>query len=59
MCLGAGVKLRYLPSYSPDLKLIEDVLSELKRFVKRKWNGYGINVNHQVNQLQIQLIPSC
>jgi transposase len=31
------VKLMYLPPYSRDLNLIEEVVAELKVFVKRKW----------------------
>lgn len=45
MCLDAGVKLMYLPPYSPDLNPIEDLFSELKRFIKRKWNEYEMNPN--------------
>jgi transposase len=35
MCADAGVKLMYLPPYSPDLNLIEEFFSELKAFIKR------------------------
>ena len=35
MCADAGVKLMYLPPYSPDLNLIEEFFAELKAFIKR------------------------
>jgi transposase len=37
LCREAGVKLVYLPPYSPDLNPIEEFFAELKRFVKRNW----------------------
>jgi transposase len=40
LCATAGVKLVYLPPYSPDLNPIEEFFSELKGFVRRNW------VNH-------------
>lgn len=40
MCSDAGVKLVYLPPYSPDLNPIEEFFSELKAFIKRKWAWY-------------------
>jgi transposase len=40
MCSTAGVKLVYLPPYSPDLNPIEEFFSELKAFIKRHWAGY-------------------
>jgi transposase len=39
MCAAAGVKLLYLPPYSPDFNPIEEFFSELKRFVKRHWQN--------------------
>ncbi|OQD87951.1 hypothetical protein PENSOL_c075G07844 [Penicillium solitum] len=33
----AGVKLVYLPPYSPDLNPIEEFFAELKAFIKRNW----------------------
>jgi transposase len=36
MCTEAGVKLVYLPPYSPDLESIEESFSQLKAFIK--WN---------------------
>lgn len=39
MCEDAGVKLVYLPPYSPDLNPIEEFFAELKAFIKRNW-GY-------------------
>jgi transposase len=39
MCADAGVKMVYLPPYSPDLNPIEECFAELKGFIKRNW-GY-------------------
>jgi hypothetical protein len=35
LCIKAGVKLPYLPPYSPDLNPIEEFFAELKTFIKR------------------------
>ena len=35
MCSTAGVKLLYLPPYSPDLNPIKEFFSELKAFIKK------------------------
>ena len=40
MCAEAGVKLLYLPPYSPDLNPIEDFFAELKAFIKKRWHEY-------------------
>jgi transposase len=40
MCHDAGVKLVYLPPYSPDLNPIEEFFAELKSFIKRHWKIY-------------------
>jgi transposase len=40
MCCDFGVKLLYLPPYSPDLNPIEDIFAELKAFIKRNWKVY-------------------
>jgi transposase len=40
MCFKAGVKLLYLPPYSPDLNLIEEMFAELKCFIKQNWHLY-------------------
>ena len=40
MCADAGVKLVYLPPYSPDFNPIEEFFSELKAFIKRNWAMY-------------------
>ena len=40
MCTDAGVKLVYLPPYSPDLNPIEEVFAELKAFIKRHWRVF-------------------
>jgi transposase len=37
----AGVKLVYLPPYSPDLNPIEEFFAELKAFIKRNWQHHG------------------
>lgn len=43
MCWDAGVKLMYLPPYSPDLNPIEEFFSELKAFIRRHWGIYEDN----------------
>jgi len=43
MCYDAGVKLVYLPLYSPDLNPIEEFFAELKAFFKRNWHIYKGN----------------
>jgi transposase len=45
MCYDAGVKLVYLPPYSPDLNPIEEFFAELKAFIKRYWHIYEGNPN--------------
>lgn len=40
MCADAGVKLLYLPPYSPDLNPIEEYFAELKSFIRRHWSHY-------------------
>jgi transposase len=40
LCANAGVKLVYLPPYSPDLNPIEEFFSELKAFIRRKIRNY-------------------
>ncbi|KAJ5501966.1 hypothetical protein N7463_004840 [Penicillium fimorum] len=37
LCSNAGVKLLYLPLYSPDLNPIKEFFAELKPFVRRSW----------------------
>jgi transposase len=41
MCFDSGIKLIYLPPYSPDLNPIEEFSDELKR----KWKEYEVNPN--------------
>jgi transposase len=41
MCTDSGVKLIYLPLYSPDLDLIEEFFAKLKASMKRSWSTYG------------------
>jgi transposase len=36
MCANAGVRLMYLPPYSPDLNPIKEFFAELKAFIKRR-----------------------
>ena len=43
MYAEAGVKLVYLPPYSPDLNPIEELFSELKAFIRRHWQVYEDN----------------
>jgi transposase len=43
MCMEAGVKLVYLPPYSPDLNPIEEFFAELKAFIRRNWVRYEEN----------------
>lgn len=43
MCLDAGVKLVYLPPYSPHLNPIEEFFAKLKAFIKKRWNEYEDN----------------
>jgi transposase len=40
MCRAAGVKLVYLPPYSPDFNPIEEFFAELKAFIKLNWRNY-------------------
>jgi transposase len=40
MCADAGVKLVYLPPYSPGLNPIEEFFAELKGFIRRNWSYY-------------------
>lgn len=41
LCSNAGVKLLYLPPYSPDLNPIEEFFAELKAFVRRNWQNHS------------------
>jgi len=36
MCEDAGVVLAFLPPYSPDLNLIEEIFAQLKAWIKKK-----------------------
>lgn len=42
-CAEAGVKLLYLPPYSPGLNPIEEFVAELKVFIKKQWHEYEEN----------------
>lgn len=46
MCFEAGVRLLYLPPYSPDLNPIEEFFSELKSYIKRNWKLYEAQPDH-------------
>jgi hypothetical protein len=42
-CENAGVKLEYLPPYSPDFNPIEEAFAEMKAWIKKNYilaNGY-------------------
>lgn len=39
ICEDAGVKLMYLPPYSPDFNPIEEFFSVLKKYIKRHWKA--------------------
>lgn len=41
----AGVKLVYLPPYSPNLNPIEEFFAELKSFIKRNWTYYEKDID--------------
>jgi transposase len=43
LCLRAGVKLVFLPPYSPNLNPIEEFFGDLKRFMRRNWVEYESN----------------
>jgi hypothetical protein len=40
MCRDAGIKLLYLPPYSPDLNPIEEFFAEMKAFIKKQWHQF-------------------
>lgn len=40
MCTDAGVKVIFLPPYSPDLNPIELFFARLKKFIKHHWIQY-------------------
>jgi hypothetical protein len=37
LCSNAGVKLLYLPPYSPDFNPIKEYFAELKGYIKKVW----------------------
>ena len=43
LCSNAGVKLLYLPPYSPDFNPIEEFFAELKCYIKKAWPSYEKN----------------
>ena len=50
MCDAAGVKLLYLPPYSPDLNPVEEYFAELKAFVKKNWSQYEKNPDQDFSE---------
>jgi transposase len=40
LCDDAGVILRYLPPYSPDLNPIEEFFGELKTYIRQVWHEH-------------------
>jgi DDE superfamily endonuclease len=46
---AAGVKLVYLPPYSPDLNPVEEFFAELKQFFKKHWSTYAGNPELEFN----------
>jgi transposase len=49
LCSEAGVKIMYLPPYSPDLNPIEEMFAELKGFIKQNWHIYEGNPEQGFN----------
>lgn len=43
LCARAGVKLVYLPPYSPDFNPVEEFFAELKAFIKKHWVVFETN----------------
>lgn len=43
LCSNAGVKVLYLPPYSPDFNPIEEFFAELKYYIKKAWPSYEKN----------------
>ena len=50
MCADAGVRLIFLPPYSPDLNLIEEFFAELKAFIKREWKVFKANLEQDCGE---------
>lgn len=45
LCADAGVRLLFLPPYSPDFNPIEEFFSELKAYIKKHWNEHEGLIN--------------
>ena len=43
MCVDSGVKLVYLPPYSPDFNPIEEFFAELNACIRRNWSYYEVD----------------
>ena len=39
-----GVRIEYLPPYSPDLNPIEEAFSKIKHFIRRHNNYYNLTI---------------
>jgi transposase len=50
MCDEAGVKLLYLPPYSPDLNPVEEWFAQLKAFIKKNFHLYVENPDQDFGQ---------
>ncbi|CEF83440.1 hypothetical protein FGSG_08962 [Fusarium graminearum PH-1] len=46
LCDEAGVVLKFLPPYSPDLNPIEEYFGELKTYIKQVWDEYEDVIRH-------------
>lgn len=46
-CGRVGVKLIYLPPYSPDKNPIEEFFAELKAFIKKHWIVFEANTEYE------------
>jgi transposase len=47
VCARVGVKLVYLPPYSPDKNPIEEFFAELKAFIKKHWMVFEANPEYE------------
>lgn len=45
LCSDTGIKLIYLPPYSPDFNPIEEFFAELKAHIKKDWSAYEENLD--------------
>lgn len=47
VCSKAGVKILYLPPYSPGLNPIEESFADLKAFIRLNWQSYEENPDQE------------